>query len=298
MVNIFSVSIITKSICSKLLIFSYHASFRRTKGGGFAPAFKPIGHSSVREQTGFGEWTTIGTSYSSTATPTAVQPQGVKRSKESEESQAKIAAKKARLAKFGLKFQSAGTLVTIGEQLGRDSSIYRTPAVIQRLGGDSEEKNNAGGKVDSSSSQSSNSERIQTSEKDKSSEGSGTSSEGSGTSSEKKLSFGFQKKTLSKLQQTQSGGRSSVDSGGMLPKGVYTSTWEKPGSSREKSDASSDKTDEERKGPPPKLMSRQRELTLEQAFGAESDDEDDSLATLHQLTVRSQPKKFRFNIRK
>ena len=225
-------------------------------------------------------------------TPPAVQPQGgIKRSKESEESQAKIAAKKARLAKFGLKFQSAGTLVTIGEQLGRDSSIYRTPAVIQRLQGGSEDKNDAGEKVDSNSSKSSNSERTQTSEKVK-------TSEGNSTSSEKKLSFGFQKKTLSKLPQAQSGVKSGVDSGGMLPKGVYTSTWEKPGSSREKSDTSLDKIDEERKGPPPKLMSRQRELTLERAFGAESDDEDDSLATLHQLTVRSQPKKFRFNIRK
>lgn len=165
--------------------------------------------------------------------------------------------------------------------------------MIQRLGGGSEE-NSDGQKVDSTPRQSSNSERTQTNEKVK-------NSEGSGSSSEKKLSFGFQKKTLSKLQQAQSGVKSSggVDSGGMLPKGVYTSTWEKPGSSREKSEASdSDKTDEERKGPPPKLMSRQRELTLERAFGAESDDEDDSLATLHQLTVRSQPKKFRFNIRK
>ena len=206
-------------------------------------------------------------------------------SKESEESQAKIAAKKARLAKFGLKFQSAGTLVTIGEQLGRDSSIYRTPAVIQRLGG-SEDSNSAGEKVVSSTSKPSNSERTQKVK----------STESSGTSSEKKLSFGFQKKTPSKIQQTPSGNKSSVDGAGAQPKGVYTSTWEKPGDSREKSDASN-KADEERKGPPPKLMSRQRELTLERAFGAESDDEDDSLETLQQLTVRSQPK-FRFNIRK
>jgi hypothetical protein len=223
------------------------------------------------------------------AKPTAIQLQGgVKRSKESEESQAKIAAKKARLAKFGLKFQSAGTLVTIGEQLGRDSSIYRTPAVIQRLGGGGEEKNNDGEKkVESSPSQTASSERTQITEIVKS------SSEGSSTSSEKKLSFGFQKKTLSKFQQ--GGKSSSMDSGGMLPKGVYTSTWEKPGSSRETSEP---KPEEERKGPPPKLMSRQRELTLERAFGVESDDEDDSLTTLDQLTVRSQPKKFRFNIRK
>ncbi len=179
-------------------------------------------------------------------------------------------------------------MVTIGEQLGRDSSIYRTPAVIQRLGGGGEERNSDGEKkVESSPSQSSSSERTQTPENVKS------SSEGSGASSEKKLSFGFQKKTLSKFQQ---GGKiSSMDSGGMLPKGVYTSTWEKLGSSREMSEP---KPEEDRKGPPPKLMSRQRELTLERAFGAESDDEDDSLATLDQLTVRSQPKKFRFNIRK
>lgn len=270
-------------------MFSNHCLLRRTKGGGFAPAFKPISQQSASSVTGFGEWTTVGTSYSSSmATPTLVQPQGgVKRSKESEESQAKIAAKKARLAKFGLKFQSAGTLVTIGEQLGRDSSIYRTPAVIQRLGGGSVEKNSDGEKkMESTPNQSSRSEKTLISESTR-------NSEGSGTSSEKKLSFGFQKKTLPKFQQ---GGKiSGVDSGGMLPKGVYTSTWEKPGTSREKSEP---KPDEERKGPPPKLMSRQRELTLERAFGAESDDEDDSLATLDQLTVRSQPKKFRFNIRK
>lgn len=271
-------------------IFSYHCLLRRKKGGGgFAPAFKPIGQSSssIQEQTGFGEWTMVGASYSPVATPTGIQLQGgVKRSKESEESQAKIAAKKARLAKFGLKFQSAGTLVTIGEQLGRDSSIYRTPAVIQRLGGGgNKDKESDGEKVDTKSSIS---ERTQAAENVK-------CSQSSGSGSEKKLSFGFQKKTLSKFQQ---GAKSdAVDSIKMLPKGVYTSTWEKPGSSREKSEVD-DKTDEERKGPPPKLMSRQRELTLERAFGAESDDEDDSIATLHQLTVRAQPKKFRFNIRK
>lgn len=215
------------------------------------------------------------------ATPLSVQPQrGFKRSIESEESQAKIAAKKARLAKFGVKFESAGTLVTIGEQLGRENSVYRTPAVIQRLGG-GEDKSSAVEKGDPKCSESSNSDKTQT-------------SENSSTSCEKKLSFGFQKTALSKLQQAS---KSGMNGTGLLPQGVYTSTWEKPGGSRAKSDPSDKVNEEERKGPPPKLMSRQRELTLERAFGAESDEEDDSLATLQQLTVRSQPK-FRFNIRK
>ena len=198
---------------------------------------------------------------------------GVKRSKESEESQAKIAEKKAKLAKFGLKFQSAGTLVTIGEQLGRESSIYRTPAVIERLGGTEPSSNSSNSRA---------SKEV----------GKETRKEESAGGSEKKLSFAFQKSSSKvKSAQTLSGARTNVDSVGTR-QGVYTSTWDKPGTSREKI-----KDEEEPKGPPPKLMSRQRELTLERAFGADSDDEDDSLATLEQLAVRSQPK-FRFNIRK
>lgn len=263
---------------------SAFVDYRMSKGSGFTPAFKPIGQTNT--QTGLGEWTTVRTSFT-VATPVTANSTkiGFKRSKESEESQAKIAEKKARLAKFGLKFQSAGTLVTIGDQLGRDSSIYRTPAVIQRLGG--AENNNIGkdSRV-SNSSQTTNPSEPQTDEHKKGHK------EGS-SGSEKKLSFGFQK-SQSKVKQQQSGGRGfHNDVGGTQSKGVYTSTWEKLGSSREKSQ----KDEEERKGPPPKLMSRQRELTLEQAFSAESDDEDDSLTTLQQLAVRSQPK-FRFNIKK
>lgn len=277
----------THLLCCPSWNTSTYNVHRRFGGSGFAPAFKPIGQANA--QTGLGEWTTVGSSFT-VATPAPAKPMttGVKRSKESEESQAKIAEKKARLAKFGLKFQSAGTLVTIGEQLGRDSSIYRTPAVIQRLGGSD---GNDTREVDSSSSQSSTSSKSKTSKLDK---GSKESSSGS----EKKLSFGFQKSQSKLKQQPQlSGGKGNHDDVGVAqPKGVYTSTWEKPGGSREKIEPAQ-KDEEERKGPPPKLMSRQRELTLERAFGAESDDEDDSLATLQQLTVRSQPK-FRFNIRK
>ena len=260
-----------------------------SKGGGFTPAFKPIGQTNT--QTGLGEWTTVRTSFTM-ATPVAAGSTkiGFKRSKESEESQAKIAEKKARLAKFGLKFQSAGTLVTIGDQLGRDSSIYRTPAVIQRLGGADSNNIREDSRV-SNSSQTANASKSEIDEHKNSHKA------GSSSGSEKKLSFSFQK-SQSKLKQQQqlSGARGCHnDIGGAQPTGVYTSTWEKPGTSRENSELSHDK--EERKGPPPKLMSRQRELTLERAFSAESDDEDDSLTTLHQLAVRSQPK-FRFNIKK
>ena len=226
------------------------------------------------------------------ATPVAADSTkiGFKRSKESEESQAKIAEKKARLAKFGLKFQSAGTLVTIGDQLGRDSSIYRTPAVIRRLEGTDDNGIGEDSRVSNSSQTATNSSKSQRDEPEK-----GRKEGNSG--SEKKLSFGFQKSQSKLKQQQLSGARGCPsDTGGAQSKGVYTSMWEKPGSSQEKSDLLQ-KDKEERKGPPPKLMSRQRELTLEQAFNAESDDEDDSLATLQQLAVRSQPK-FRFNIKK
>ena len=43
-----------------------------------------------------------------------------------EKSQEKITTKKMRLAKFGPKFQSAGTLMSISDQIGKDTPIKKT----------------------------------------------------------------------------------------------------------------------------------------------------------------------------
>ena len=93
-------------------------SAKRTHGG-FAPAFKPIGDPGDQSRTPVPE-----------AGPSlGVKSQGVKRASDSESS-LKVAEKKARIAKFGLKFQSAGTLVTVADgpqKMITQPSIYAPP---------------------------------------------------------------------------------------------------------------------------------------------------------------------------
>ena len=183
----------------------------------------------------------------------------VKRSAESEESHAKIAAKKAKLAKFGLKFQSAGTLTSITDQLGSDKSTYRPPAIVQRLtGGDQKRDNDQASVIQSVA----------------------LTSDPSG-SGDKKLSFGFSKSKSTGLKPVAFQSKELS----------YTSVWDldKPG------DQIPDTHLEDRlKGPPP-LMSRQRELNMEKAFGDDSSDEEDIGG---KVLVKRAPAKFKFNIRK
>ena len=91
-------------------------SARRTQGG-FAPAFRPIGDPTGQSKTAAPE-----------ARPSsAPKSQGEKRRSESS---LKVAEKKARIAKFGLKFQSAGTLVTVSDgpqQMVTQPSSYAPP---------------------------------------------------------------------------------------------------------------------------------------------------------------------------
>ena len=93
-------------------------SARRTQGG-FAPAFRPIGDSTGQSKTAVPE----------ARLSSSLKSQGVKRASDSESS-LKVAEKKARIAKFGLKFQSAGTLITVPDgprQMVTRPSSYAPP---------------------------------------------------------------------------------------------------------------------------------------------------------------------------
>lgn len=162
--------------------------------------------------------------------------------KEAEESQAKIAAKKAKLSKFGLKFESAGTLTSITDQLGTTISTYKPPALIQRLTAKEWIKDTS--------------------------------------SDTKKISFDIQSTTTAKsLPPTATGAQDKQ----------YTSVWMTPGDGKQ--EVSSKPVT---KGPPPKLMSRQRELNMEKAFGADSSDEDE----LTSVPIIRGPAKFKFKLSK
>ena len=174
-------------------------------------------------------------------TPSTAQSSGVKRSQESEESSAKIAEKKAKIAKFGLKFQSAGTLVTVNDEKKRmslsskglaSSSTGDVEAVTRfemlppnasQVAEEIEKKPHvvSGGRGSHEKSQPGFSEQ-------------GTQDGGS----DQKFSFGFHKKQPTSLHGKTAG-----------------------------------------KNPPP-LMSRQRELTMSRAFGDDEEDEETGLAQL------------------
>lgn len=226
---------------SMVISILFNDMYRKTKGG-FTPAFAPIGQRLTNQNS---------------ATMSHDDTPKVKRSAASEESHAKITAKKAKLAKFGLKFQSAGTLTSITDQLGSDTSTYRPPAVVQRL---------TGGNKEQDSGQTFRSSAAPTSEHS--------------VSGDKKLSFELKTKSTSlKPVAFQSKDIS------------YTSVWDrsKPGAQ-----IPDNHLQDRLKGPPP-LMSRQRELNMEKAFGDDSSDEEDIGG---KLLVKRGPAKFKFNIRK
>ncbi|XP_064397763.1 G patch domain-containing protein 8-like isoform X2 [Halichondria panicea] len=203
---------------------------RRKAKGGFTPAFTPVGQETTNQN---GPPTTRGR-----ATTSRVSR------REAEESQAKIAAKKAKLNMFGLKFRSAGTLTSITDQLGTTVSTYKPPAIIQRLTG-------------------------------------GTKEENDDSDSTKKISFGIQP-TISKKTLTFTPPQSSQEK-------QYTSVWNTPGDGKKEPNL-----EPVTKGPPPKLMSRQRELNMEKAFGGDSSDEDE----LTIVPIKRGPTKFKFNFTK
>lgn len=238
-------------LLKQLVCISYRNSQR-----GFAPAFKPIGDGSTN-------W--VAAVPQQGATPTTAS--GVKRSKESEDSSAKIAEKKAKIAKFGLKFQSAGTLVTVGDKSKMTSfktsaASYQAPDVdsynshpppgLEMLSrsavGSIGSFSQYSGGASSCDKKQGHEEKLEFSDTSRNFEQSVKDG-----SFDQRFSFGFQKKQ-----------QNSVPS-------------KAPG-----------------KHPPP-LMSRQRELTMSGVFGGDSDEEED--AGLAQLPIRK-PLRFKFNIGK
>ena len=208
--------------------------------GGFAPAFKPIGQSSTNQMTAQSHHST---------TPSTTQSSGVKRSQESEDSNAKIAEKKAKIAKFGLKFQSAGTLVTVNDGSKRMSLSSK---------GLSSSSSEDTGDVQSATrfemlphSAPQVAEEIKKKQHVVGTGGRGSSGCGSsGRGSHEKPEPGFSE------QGTQDGGSDQKFSFG-FHKNQPTSS---PGKTAGKN--------------PTPLMSRQRELTMSRAFG---DDEEDAI---------------------
>lgn len=221
--------------------------------GGFAPAFKPIGQSSTNQMTAQSHHST---------TPSTAQSSGVKRSQESEESNAKIAEKKAKIAKFGLKFQSAGTLVTVND--GNKRMSLSSKGLSSSLSEDTRDVQSATRFEMLPHSQVA--EEIEKKQYVVSTGGRGSSGRGNHEKSEP----GFSE------QGTQDGGSDQKFSFGFHKK--------QPTSSHGKTAG---------KNPPP-LMSRQRELTMSRAFG---DDEEDEETGLAQLPIR-RPPRFKFNIGK
>lgn len=223
--------------------------------GGFAPAFKPIGQSSTNQMTAQSHHST---------TPSIAQSSGVKRSQESEESNAKIAEKKAKIAKFGLKFQSAGTLVTVND--GNKRMSLSSKGLSSSLSEDTRDVQSATRFEMLPHSAPQVAEEIKKKQHVVGTGGRGSS----GCGSHEKPEPGFSE------QGTQDGGSDQKFSFGFHKK--------QPTSSHGKTVG---------KNPPP-LMSRQRELTMSRAFG---DDEEDEETGLAQLPIR-RPPRFKFNIGK
>ena len=171
--------------------------------------------------------------------------------------------------------------MTIGDQLGCETSVCQPPATIRRI--------QLGQETHRDSQPPSLRKDSMPKKTQHSSRPSDPTTASGNSLSEKKLSFGFNKKSYSLTNSKTAGAKSSTK------EGSYTSTWEKAGSitANQLQQAKSGEN-EVRKGPPPKLMSRQRELTLQGAFDSDSEEEDNSIA---QLPIKAPPK-FRFNIRK
>lgn len=148
-----------------------------------------------------------------------------------EDSQEKIANKKIKLAKFGLKFQSAGTLMSIGEaRIEKDTPLHKTiPASITKT------NEEVGGKV----------------------MGRGRTFE------EKKASY-------------------------------TTKKWEKAGEASRAKEVNTAPVDEDKA--PPKLMSRQKELSMGKSGNTSGSDEDELDFTVTKAIIKK-PHTFKLNFK-
>ena len=188
---------------------------------------------------------------------------GVKRSSEDE----KVSEKKARLAKFGLKFQSAGNLVTVGDRVRMEEGRKRGRGYresVEKREREREMTTSASGLKSSDSDRDSHQRQVER-------ELLGECEETRETAEEKttgsKFSFNISKNKKAPPPNPDP----SAVAGAEKKKGL---------------------------GPcPPPLMSRRREL-MTRAFGGDSDSEEDEGAEeLTRMAVRGAPR-FMFHIRK
>ena len=223
---------------------------------GRVPGFKPIGGES---------------SPSAECIPTSTFITGIKRSASATgqgmtSSSDKSSEKKSKLAKFGLKFQSAGTLMSIGEQIGKDTPVVKdvktTPILSQVAstsgsGGVSGDGSGGGGGV------------------------SGGGVSGGGVSG----------------GGVSGGGVSGVVSSKVIAK-YTTAKWDKEGDFEKRAQQAKEMEHASRveKAPPP-LKSRQRELIMEN-YHSNSDDEEEEMGLTAKNIIRKKSTKFKFSFAK
>lgn len=189
---------------------------------------------------------------------------------EDDQSQGKVAEKKMKLAKYGLKFQSAGTLVTIGDRIEKDTPIIKESAPTN-----SKEllTENKGGIEVRGESENKLKGAVSTDGRD--------NSRGGSRDRDREDSRGAPT-------------RREVDRQKLIDKtkASYTTKWEKAGSSKQNQVIPSAPSKDD-KAPPP-LMSRQRELTMEKYANRLDDDEDTDFTK----TIIKKAPKFKFKIAK
>ena len=187
----------------------------------------------------------------------------------SEEEGDKVSGKKSKFSKYGgLKFQSAGNLVTVGDKVHMEEAGKRGRGYQDRTTTGAEKAKGAESRESQPRPKSPCPERLSTKDRTQNLRTDERSKrEGS---AEDKFSFGFSKKAQKESSEPSVGEPKSKTEG--------------PG-------------DSPAPGMPPPLMSRRREL-MEKAFGGDSDSEgEEEGAELVKMAVRGPPR-FMFHIKK
>ena len=251
---------------------------RRNKSG-IAPGFKPVGE------------------VVAPAVPiTSIIGNAGDGAKTSEDDKShKVAEKKMKLAKYGLKFQSAGTLVTIGDRIEKDTPIIKGTAPTN-----SKELTEVKGRGEARGGESEHKGAISKDRGDSRNRGNGGREESSRNRGHESKDRGNRgrEEGRGKGGREEKGGaptRREVDRRKLIDqtKASYTTKWEKAGSSK-KDQVIPSAPSKDDKAPPP-LMSRQRELTMEKYANRLDDDEETDFTA---KTIIKKTPTFKFKIAK
>lgn len=187
-------------------------------------------------------------------------------------SQGKIADKKMKLAKYGMKFQSAGTLISIGDRIERDTPIVKTTPT-QAGDRNKTTPTQTGDRNKTTPTPAGGRNKTTPTSRNKTTPIPAGDDKGNG-----EVAVVITPRAMTSLQQR---------------KASYTTRkWEKAGAAKEREfKPSLPEVD----APPPPLMSRQRELTMEKYEDRTSDEEDDFTTA---KTAIKKVTKFKFNIAK